>query len=384
MSSRGCKILKCLPTVLVVVLLIQQLPIVQIAAQESGPTLTTDKDLYIVGDMIGFNASGLQPGSKYILQVIYHDSVNYSIEFNSTSEGSISPETYWNSTSSLSGTYIVRLLDLNGDVVSEDVFGLIEVNKYQFLPEESIIITGGGVEPYSTVVIVVTDGSIIFNGSVTADENGEFQIIVPIPFNTTYGSYQIMVYSRGLESDPDLVLNIFVNSTLSNLINIIGADLTTLIETFSEINITIQQSILAKLQNALKKIEQAEHHLLVNQTHVARNMLNAAENILNACINEINAQTGKHIDNETAASINLFLQGVMNKLEFTKSSLDKPHGRQKQSNGILDNDGVSDNNANNSKGRGKTSDGSGNQDDKDKRNQNDNNGRGRGRGRTQK
>jgi len=123
----------------------------------------------------------------------------------------------------------------------------------------------GGVEPYSTVVIIVSDGSIIFNGSVTADENGEFQVIVPIPFNTTYGSYQIMIYSGGLEFGPDLVFNIFVNSTLTNLVHIVGIDLATLTEATSKINVTIQQSILAKLQNALKKIEQAEHHLLLNQ-----------------------------------------------------------------------------------------------------------------------
>lgn len=377
-------VLKSVLVIVVALLLILQLPILLIAAQESGPTLTTDRDFYLASDIVRFSVSGLQPDSNYILQVLYHDSVVYSIEFHSSSDESTPPEIYWNSTSNPSGTYMVQLLDAEGGVIAGDIFGLVEVNKYEFLPDESIIIMGGGVEPYSTVIMMVSDRSIIFNGSVTADENGEFQVIVPIPFNTTYGSYQLMIYSKGLEFDPDLVFNIFVNSTLSNLVDIIDIDLTTLIEAISEINITIQQSILAKLQNALKKIEQAEHHLLLNQTHVARNMLNAAENILNACINEINAQSGKHIDDETAASINLSLREVMKKLEVCKSSLDKPHGKQKQSNGTLDNDGVSVNNANNSKGKGKPSDGSGNQDDKDKRNQNDNNGRGRGRGRTQK
>ena len=224
----------------------------------------------------------------------------------------------------------------------------------------------GGVEPYSTVVIIVSDGSIIFNGSVTADENGEFQVIVPIPFNTTYGSYQIMIYSGGLEFGPDLVFNIFVNSTLTNLVHIVGIDLATLTEATLKINVTIQQSILAKLQNALKKIEQAEHHLLLNQKHVAGNMLNAAENILNACINEINAQSRKHLDNETAASINLSLQEIINKLEFIKSSLGKPHNKQEKPDGTLDNDGVSSNNTNNSEGNSKSKNGSNKQDDKHK------------------
>jgi len=378
-------VLKYVPVVVVVLLLIQQLPIVLIAAQESQPTLTTDRSFYLAGGIVGFSASGLQPDSNYTLQVLYHDSEVYSIEFSSTSDGSIPPEIYWNSTSNPSGTYVVQLLDAEGGVVAGDIFGLVEVNKYEFLPEESIIVMGGGVEPYSTVVIIVSDSSIIFNGSVTADENGEFQAIVPIPFNTTYGSYQIMIYSSGLGPGSGLTFNIFVNSTLSNLVDIIGIDLARLIEAISEINVTIQQSILAKLQNALKKIEQAEHHLLLNQPHVAGNMINAAENILNACINEINAQSGKHIGNETAASINLSLQEVINRLEFTKSSLDKPHGKQKQSNGTLDNDGVSsNNNTNNSGGKGKSNDGSSKQDDKDKHNQNDNNGRGKGRGRTRR
>jgi hypothetical protein len=373
-----------MPVLVVILLLTQQLPILLIAAQESQPTLTTDRDFYLAGDIVRFNASGLQPNSNYTLQVLYHDSVVYSIEFNSTSDGSIPLEIYWNSTSNPSGTYVVQLLDAEGGVVAGDIFGLVQVNKYEFLPEESIVIMGGGVEPNSIVVIIVSDGSIIFNGSVTADENGEFQVIVPIPFNTTYGSYQIMIYSRGIEFGPDLVFNIFINSTLSNLIDIMGVDLATLIEVVSEINVTIQQSILAKLQNALKKIEQAEHHLLLNQSHVAWNMLNAAENILNACINEVNAQSGKHLDNETAASINISLQEVMNKLEDTKLSLDKPHGGQKQSNGTLDNDKVGGNYTNNSEANGKSKDVSNKQGERDKHNQNDENDRGKGRSRNKR
>ncbi|MCL7384135.1 MAG: hypothetical protein LZ174_07595 [Thaumarchaeota archaeon] len=374
---------KYIPVVVVTLLLTQQLPILLIAAQESQPTLTTDRDFYLAGDIVRFNASGLQPNSNYTLQVLYHDSVVYSIEFNSTSDGSIPLEIYWNSTSNPSGTYVVQLLDAEGGVAGE-IFGLVQVNKYEFLPEESIVIMGGGVEPNSIVVIIVSDGSIIFNGSVTADENGEFQVIVPIPFNTTYGSYQIMIYSRGIEFGPDLVFNIFVNSTLSNLIDIMGVDLATLIEVVSEINVTIQQSILAKLLNALKKIEQAEHHLLLNRSHVAWNMLNAAENILNACINEVNAQSGKHLDNETAASINISLQEVMNKLEATKLSLDKPHGGQKQSNGTLDNDKVGGNYTNNSEANGKSKDVSNKQSERDKHNQNDENDRGKGRSRNKR
>jgi len=377
-------VLKYIPVVVVVLLLIQQLPILLIAAQESQPTLTTDRGFYLAGGIVRFSASGLQPDLNYTLQVLYHDSEVYSIEFSSTSNGSIPPEICWNSTSNPSGTYVVQLLDAEGSVVAGDIFGLVEVNKYEFLPEESIIIMGGGVEPYSTVVIIVSDSSIIFNGSVTADGNGEFQVIVPIPFNTTYGSYQIMIYSSGLGPGSSLTFNIFVNSTLSNLVDIIGVDLARLIEATSQINVTIQQSILAKLQNALKKIEQAEYHLLLNQPRVAGNMINAAENILSACINEINAQSGKHIGNETAASINLSLQEIINRLESAKSSLDKPHGKQKQSNGTLDNDGVSGNNTNNSEGKGKSNYGSSKQDDKDKHNQNDNNGRGKSRGRTRR
>ena len=113
-------------------------------------------------------------------------------------------------------------------------------------------------------------------------------------------------------------------------------------------------------------------------------MLNAAENILNACINEINAQSRKHLDNEKAASINLSLQEIINKLEFTKSSLGKPHNKQEKPDGTLDNDGVSSNNTNNSEGNSKSKNGSNKQDDKHKHNQNNNNGRGKSRGRTKR
>ena len=338
MLSRGSKIIKCLPIVMLALFLINPMLLVVVFAQGAEATLDTDKDLYLVGDTVRFNAGGLAPNSEYVLLVLYHDSLVYSLEFNSTSDGSLPSDIQWNSTSSSPGTYTVKLVDADGKLVSENIFGLVEVNKYEFLPQDSIVITGGGLNPNSTILVTVSDDILIFNGSVTTDEYGEFQVVIPIPFNTKYGSYNVVIYSEGAE--PKLVFTVFINSTVANQLNVVGMDLSLIIDVVLGINTTIQQSILAKLENALKKIEQAEHYILLNRTHVARNMLNAAENILNACVNELNAQNGKHIENDTASSLISSIQNLMNNIEVSKSNISKSAGREKQLNNVFNGEAV--------------------------------------------
>lgn len=338
MLWRGSKIIKCLPIVMLALFLINPMLLVVVFAQGAEATLDTDKDLYFVGDTVRFNAGGLAPDSEYVLLVLYHDSLVYSLEFNSTSDGSLPSDIQWNSTSSSPGTYTVKLVDADGKLVSENVFGLVEVNKYEFLPQDSIVITGGGLNPNSTILVTVSDDILIFNGSVTTDEYGEFQVVISIPFNTTYGSYNVVIYSEGAE--PKLVFTVFINSTVANQLNVVGMDLSLIIDVVLGINTTIQQSILAKLENALKKIEQAEHYILLNRTHVARNMLNAAENILNACVNELNAQHGKHIENDTASSLISSIQNLMNNIEVSKSNISKSAGREKQLNNVFNGEAV--------------------------------------------
>lgn len=333
MCWRGSKIIKCLPIVMLALFLINPMLLVVVFAEGAEATLDTDKDLYLVGDTVGFNAGGLAPDSEYVLIILYHDSLVYSLEFNSTSDGSLPSDIRWNSTSSSPGTYTVKLVDVEGNPVSESIFGLVEVNKYEFLPQESIVINGGGLNPNSIILVTVSDGILIFNGSVTTDEYGEFQVVISIPFNTTYGSYNVVISSEGAE--PKLVFTVFVNSTFTNQLNVVGGDLSSIIEFVQGLNTTIQQSILAKLENALKKIEQAEHYLLLNRTHVARNMLNAAENILNACVNELNAQSGKHIENDTASNLISSIRNLMNNIEVSKSNISKSLGREKQLNNVF-------------------------------------------------
>ncbi len=334
----GSKIIKCLPIMLLALFLVHPMSLVMVFAQEAEATLNTDKDLYLVGDAVGFNASGLAPGSEYVLLILYHDSLVYSLEFNSTSDGSLPSGIQWNSTFNLPGTYTVKLVDADGNLVSEGIFGLVEVNRYEFLPQESIVISGGGLNPNSIIVITVSDGILIFNGSVTTDKYGEFQVVIPIPFNITYGSYNVVIYSEG--ADPKLAFTVFVNSTVANQVNVIGVDLSSIIDVVQGLNTTIQQSILAKLENALKKIEQAEHYILLNRTHVARNMLNAAENMLNACVNELNAQNSKHIDNDTASNLISSIRNLMNNIEVSKSNIGKSPGREKQLNNAFNGEDV--------------------------------------------
>ena len=301
-----------------------------------GQTISTEKRFYVVGEAVNFSGSGLNPDTEYLIQ-IYHDGLLIRlIEFNSTSGGSLPADLYWNSSSSEPGTYTVELLDSEGNVVGETIFGLVEINKLEFMPEDLITIIGGGTEPYSLVnITIVTDSNIVFNVSVTTDENGEFNVTISLPFNITTGDYSVEIYILS-ETAPDITFHIFVNATAINMMNVTASELEDLINLVSEINITIRQSLLAKLQNALKKIEQAELHLLSNRTHVSKNMLKAAENILNALLNEIRAQSGKHLDNETAAYINSSIQKVVNKLKVMRSSLDKPTKGAKHFNHVTD------------------------------------------------
>ena len=164
---------------------------------------------------------------------------------------------------------------------------------------------------------------MLFNVSVTADENGEFNATIQLPFNITTGDYSVEIYVVSEEA-PDITFQLFVNATVSNMINVTASELEDLITLVSGMNVVINQSLLAKLQNALKKLEQAENPLLSNRTHVARNMLKVARNILKALLHEIRAQSGKHLDNETAAYLNSSVQEVIGKIEVTKSSLGKP------------------------------------------------------------
>jgi len=303
------------------------LPIV-LAVDEN---ISTEKGVYVVGDVIKFSGSGLNPDTEYTLEILHDGSVIYSKTFNSTSGGSLPTELCWDSSSGDPGTYLVRLLDSNGSVVAESTFGLVEINESKFLPHDSITIVGGGAGANGMVnILIIGDSGTIFNASVTADENGEFNTTIRLPFNITTGNYSIEIQVMGVTGVSSVVFPIFVNATAGNMINVTSTELRDVIALISGLNATIRQSLLAKLQNALKKLEQAKWHLSHNRTHVAKNMLNAAGNILHALLNEINAQSGKHLDNETANSMTSSVQGIISKLEVTKSNLNgasEKHGK---------------------------------------------------------
>lgn len=199
---------------------------------------------------------------------------------------------------------------------------MVEINKLEFMPNDLVIVVGGGAEPYGKVTItIVTDSNIVFNVSVTADENGEFNATIQLPFNITTGDYSVEVYIVS-KAVPDIMFQVFVNATVSNMINVTASELEELVSLVSGMNVSINQSLLAKLMNALKKLEQAETHLLSNQTHVAWNMLKAAKNILKALLHEVQAQGRKHLDDENAAYLNSSVQEIIGKIEVTESSLE--------------------------------------------------------------
>ena len=327
-------------TVLITILCLVSTPSLIILGEEQ--TISTGKRLYVVGETVSFSGGGLNPDTEYLIQIYHEDSLVQSIEFNSTGEGLLPADLSWNSSSSEPGTYIVKLLDLEGDVIGEAIFGLVEINKLEFMPEDSITIIGGGAEPHGLInVTIVTDSNIVFNVSVTADENGEFNVTIPLPFNITTGDYSVGIYIIS-EAAPDVTFHIFVNATAINMMNVTASELEDLVNLVSGINVTIRQSLLAKLQNALKKVEQAELHLSSNRTHVSKNMLKAAENMLNALLNEIRAQSGKHLGNETAAYLNSSIQEVVNKLKVMRSSLDKSTKGEKNSNHVTGEESSSD------------------------------------------
>jgi len=319
MKMTSSRVLRCL-AILMTIIYLSSVSIPAVLAE--GQMISTEERIYSVGDVIAFSGAGLEPGAEYLLQIYHGDLLVQSIEFNATSEGSPPASLSWNSSSSEPGTYTVKLLDSEGSVVAESTFGLVEINKLEFMPNDLVIVVGGGAEPYGKVTItIVTDSNIVFNVSVTADENGEFNATIQLPFNITTGDYSVEVYIVS-KAAPDIMFQVFVNATVSNMINVTASELEELISLVSGMNVSINQSLLAKLKNALKKLEQAETHLLSNQTHVAWNMLKAAKNILKALLHEIQAQGGKHLDDENAAYLNSSVQEIIGKIEVTESSLE--------------------------------------------------------------
>ncbi len=284
-----------------------------------------EKSVHVVGDVVKFFGGGLNPDMDYSIEILHNGVILYTLTFNSTSDGSLPADVNWDSSSGDPGTYLVRLLDSMGNVVAESIFGLVEVSGSKFMPRDSVTVAGGGATPNSTVNILITgESGVIFNVSVTADENGEFNTTIKLPFNITTGNYSIGIQVLAPSEVYEVIFPIFINATAGNMMNVTSAELRDILASISGLNTTIRQSLLAKLQNALKKLEQAEWHLLNNQTHVAKNMLNAAGNILHALLNEVRAQSGKHLDNQTAAYMNSSVQGLINKLEVMKSKLNSP------------------------------------------------------------
>jgi len=331
MSNGSFKRLRYLVMLIVVLYLISTSSPTVLGEEQ---TISAGKRSYAVGEAVTFTGGGLDPNAEYVLQICYKDSIIQSIKFESMADGSLPSDLYWNSSSSGPGTYIVRLLDSVENVVAESTFGLIKINEQEFMPEGLIVVAGGGAEPYGTVnVTIVTDSTTIFNTSITADENGEFNVTMQLPFNITTGNYTVKVHLAGVGEVYNVSLPIFINATISNMVNVTAAELEDLIGLISSINITIKQSLLAKLQNALKKLEQAQQHLAHNRTHVAENMLNAAENILGALLNEVRAQRGKHLDLKKATCLNSSVHEIVGKLEAAKSTLDKPHKGAKAGSG---------------------------------------------------
>jgi len=321
MKVTSSKLLRFL-TILMAIMYLSSVSIPAVLADDQ--MITTEKRIYSVGDIITFSGAGLEPGAEHLLQIYHVDLLVQSIEFNATSEGSPPPNLSWNSSSSDPGTYTVKLLDLNGNVVTESTFGLVEINKLEFMPNDLVIVIGGGAEPYGKVnITIVTDSNIVFNISVTADENGEFNATIQLPFNITTGDYSVKVYIVS-EAVPDITFQVFVNATASNMIHVTVSELEELISLVSGMNVPINQSLLAKLKNALKKLEQVETHLLSNQTHVAQNMLKAARNILKALLHEIQAQSGKQLNDENATFLNSSVQEIIGKIEVIESSLRVP------------------------------------------------------------
>jgi len=211
----------CLPLI--------SLPIVR--AQQALPTLTTDSPIYPIwrkGGNVNVTLINLASNSTYFLWVQrpYDPASNL---INVGISGRPATQLFQlaissNSTIDPPGTYLVslsssNLVDTRIAVVHFGVFG-IDQDTYQ--RTESVLASGGGVYPNSTVSLALTyQGGVSTTMSVNASSRGDFQYSFEIPANAPLGQFTVAASGMSRDANKGVSVEVQATNTLAS-INFVG------------------------------------------------------------------------------------------------------------------------------------------------------------------
>ncbi|MEM3648139.1 MAG: hypothetical protein QW506_03120, partial [Thermoproteota archaeon] len=314
------------------------------------PTLSTDKETYVVGETVVFSGSNYLQGENYRLIITKDGETHETIDFTAAEGGEIPEGVEWLILEGVpSGLYTATVYNTPDPEYSETwkevasaTFTVNAATLYtdraEYIVEETVVFTGAGYTPGGTSYVI----KIMFGEEVLAElpftslEDGSIPVGVDevnwtIPFDAPDGTYVAKAYNN---TDPEagvlLALTEFrVNATMEARAEAIFRELKALNSTINADVVGINVSLVQKVNVVTKKVEQFMKWVEEDKNHTAANMLKAALNNLRALIHHVEAQRGKHIDEETADQLIAQAEELIEKMETTISSMDvKGKGKQ--------------------------------------------------------
>ncbi|MEM3388767.1 MAG: hypothetical protein QW491_05055 [Thermoproteota archaeon] len=315
------------------------------------PTLSTDKETYVVGETVVFSGEGYLTGGKYQLNITKDSETYETIDFEAAGEGEIPGGVEWLIPVGVpSGTYTATVYNMtdpeNPETYKQEVASVefyvnaptLQTDRDEYIVEETVVFTGAGYTPGGTsyVVKIMFGEEVLAELPFTSSEDGSIPVGVDevnwtIPFDAPDGTYVAKAYN---DTEPEkgvlLALTEFrVNATIEARAEAIFRELKALNSTIDADVRGINVSLVQKVNVVTKKVEQFMKWVEEGKENTAANMLNAAVNNLKALIHHVEAQRGKHIDEETADQLIAQAQELIEKMETTISSMGaKGKGKQ--------------------------------------------------------
>jgi len=317
--------------------------------ENTGPTLFTDKESYVVGETVVFSGKGYLASGTYQLNITKDGATYGTIDFEATEDGVVpaGAGVEWLIPEGVpSGLYEATVYD-KGDpenpvAVASVTFNVnaatLHTDKTEYIVEETVVFSGTGYTPGGTSYVI----KIFFGEDVLAElpfdssEGGSIPEGVEwmILFDAPDGTYVAKAYNvTGLEEGEEPILlastEFRVNATMAARAEAIFRELEALNATIKADVEGINVSLTQKVNVVTKKIEQFMKWVEEDKNNTAANMLNAAVNNLKALIHHVEAQKGKHIDEETADQLIAQAEELITKMETTMSSMNtKGKGKQ--------------------------------------------------------
>jgi len=315
--------------------------------ENTGPTLSTDKENYVVGETVFFSGKGYSAEGNYQLKITKDGETYGTIDFEATEDGAVPEGVEWLIPEGVpSGLYEATVYD-KGDpenpvAVASVTFNVnaatLHTDKTEYIVEETVVFSGTGYTPGGTsyVIKIFFGEDVLAELSFTSSEDGSIpsgleEVNWTIPFDAPDGTYVAKAFNATEGEEGTLLAwtEFRVNATMEARAEAILRELDALNEAVEADVEGIENSLTQKISVVEKKIEQFTKWVEEDKENTAANMLNAAVNNLKALIHHVEAQKGKHIDEETADQLIAQAKELIMKMETTMSSMNtKGKGKQ--------------------------------------------------------